>query len=95
MKYFLIVYNRKTGDVQMRRFPAEQRAAAMRARFKAEQSHLDDPEIEVVVLGSASKENLKRTHGRYFSSTGDLLRGAQATLTGLAASTRRLPTPHR
>jgi hypothetical protein len=63
--YFLLVFDRRK-----RRLTAEPRefadsAAAVRARFEVEASD-HDPDLEVVVLGAASREALEKTHSRYF-----------------------------
>lgn len=75
MNYYLVVYNRRTGEVTVRDFGPAERDAAFRARFEVEASVSDD-DIEVVVLGGKSREDLARTHGRYFASVAQLARDA-------------------
>jgi hypothetical protein len=75
MRNFLIVYNRRTGAVDVREFPAGQGREAIRARFEAEAEHRSEPDIEVVVIGSRSRNELLRTHSRYFRSARELLTG--------------------
>ena len=73
MNSFLIQYNRRTGDVQVREYHGEKgRLQALAARVKVEMSR-PSSDIEVAVLSSDSLDELKRTHGRYFRSARDLL----------------------
>ena len=65
MKHFLIVYNRRTGDRQMTEYTDA--AQAIRARLEAE-SENSSPDVEIVVIGTASLDDLKVTHSRYFTT---------------------------
>ena len=56
-------------------FPAEDRAEANRQRVSLERRHINDPDVEVVVLGGDSLEALALTHGRYFKTTKEILAG--------------------
>jgi hypothetical protein len=79
MRTFLIVYDRQSGAVDVREFPPGEGREAIRARFEAEAEHRGEPDIEVVVIGSRSREELLATHSRYFRSARELLKGgAQA-----------------
>jgi hypothetical protein len=74
MKYYVVVYDRDAGRLeQLARFTTP--ADALRARFRLERSR---PDAEIVVLAARSDNALRRTHGRYFSSPGQLLREAEA-----------------
>lgn len=73
MNYYLIVYNRRHGRLVMdREYGHSQRGQALTARFAQERLHRGDPDIEVVVLGSESREALVQTHSRYFKSLPEL-----------------------
>lgn len=76
MRSFLIVYNRRTGDHAVREFPAGHGREAIRARFEEERKHRGDRDIEVVVLGSQSLEDLMKTHSRYFRSARQIAKDA-------------------
>jgi hypothetical protein len=78
MRSFLVVYNRRTGANTLREFPPGHGREAIHARFEAEREHSGDPDIEVVVLGSHSKEELLRTHSRYFRSAREILQSARS-----------------
>ncbi|OFT77996.1 hypothetical protein HMPREF3104_00425 [Corynebacterium sp. HMSC30G07] len=65
MKQFLIVYNRRTGDRQLTEYAYG--AQAIRARLEAE-SQNSNPDVEIVVIGAASLDDLKVTHSRYFTT---------------------------
>jgi hypothetical protein len=78
MRNFLVVYNRRTGSSTVREFPEGHGREAISERFMQERLHRGDPDIEVVVLGSASKAELLKTHSRYFQSATEILEGAGA-----------------
>ncbi|HUY44554.1 MAG TPA: hypothetical protein VMV92_02320 [Streptosporangiaceae bacterium] len=68
MRNFLVVFNRRTGANTVREFPAGRGREAIRERFILERQYRADPDIEIVVLGSGSREELEKTHSRYFRS---------------------------
>lgn len=72
MYYTLVVYDRaKAGLLAERAF--DSKAEALAARFEAEADYRQDGEnIEVVVLAAESREDLMRTHSRYFFSLHEL-----------------------
>lgn len=73
MRYFLLVFDRSAGSIlEELEFSGEQRHAALERRFELEKRHRDDPNVEVVVLGSESREALRHTHARYFKTVGEL-----------------------
>ena len=72
MSYYLVVYDRSTGDVEVEKFADEERDLALRRRFVHERQQRNRPEVEVVVLGSESREALERTHARYFKTVQEL-----------------------
>ncbi len=67
MKYFLLVYDRARGELleSPREFPITAITEAVNAR-NARLGALHGGDVEVVLLGADSLEDLKRTHGRYF-----------------------------
>lgn len=77
MNYFLLVYDRSTGRLLRapREYPSAQRDAAMRERFALELENRERPEVEVVVLGADSLEDLQRTHSRYFRTVEEIASG--------------------
>ena len=77
MRNFLVIYNRRTGANTVQEFPEGCSREAIRQRFAAEREHRGDPDIEVVVLGSSSREELEQTHSRYFRSAREILEHAQ------------------
>ena len=76
MRYFLVVYNRSTGAVEVKGFSASQREQALEERFDRELAERDRPEMEVVSLGAESRAALEKTHARYFHSVEELAAGA-------------------
>lgn len=71
MKHFLVVFDRQRGLV-LREDEFDDSGEALKERFRTEKLHRGDPNIEVVVLGAASKEALRRTHARYFMTISEL-----------------------
>jgi hypothetical protein len=65
--HWLIIYNRRTSDCRIEE--CRDGADAMQARFGAERAFSDRPELEIVALGAASLDTIRRTHSRYFSGT--------------------------
>lgn len=71
MWHYLVIYNRRAGEiVRRRRFQAG--GAALAARFEAEREFREEPDIEIVVLGADSWDALKHTHSRYFKGVQEL-----------------------
>lgn len=65
LNHFLVVYRISLSEAEVRPFGHDYESAVA-AYSNAEQEHRDDPDIEVVLLGSDSIETLKRTHSSYF-----------------------------
>ena len=75
---FVIEYNRSKGNiVTFREFDDSQRRVAEDARLEIELDvNRKQVKHEVVLLEAASKEDLHRTHQRYFSDLPELLKSA-------------------
>jgi hypothetical protein len=72
MCYTLLVYDRARAQLLEER-AFESKADALSARFAAEARHREGGvNIEVVVLAAESREDLMRTHSRYFLSLREL-----------------------
>jgi spore cortex formation protein SpoVR/YcgB (stage V sporulation) len=76
MRNFLVVYNRRTGASTVQEFAAGRGREAIRERFALERAHRGEPDIEIVVLGSRSREELLKTHSRYFRSVAEIVKNA-------------------
>ena len=72
LEHYLVVFDRTTGEAELRAFPTS--SEAMRARFEAERRHYHDGRFEVVVLTGESKESLRRSHARYFEPLSSMAR---------------------
>ena len=70
IKNFLVVYDIANALAHVEPFGL-QYAAALTAYADAEAKFRDDPNIEVVLLGSDSRETLERTHSSYFELADD------------------------
>jgi hypothetical protein len=70
-KHYLLIYNKRQGKI-IRHTDFSQADNALAARFDAEREFNGNSEIEVVVLGADSWEDLNRTHSRYFKGLGEL-----------------------
>lgn len=67
MKHFLLVYNKKTGNLlRTQEYEADQGGEALEERFKLERQNRSDPDVEIVVLNANSLKSLRSTHARYF-----------------------------
>ncbi|MBV9140462.1 MAG: hypothetical protein JO115_06040 [Pseudonocardiales bacterium] len=72
MAHFLLVYDRSAGKL-LHEEQYQSRADALRSRFVAEAEHRQAANnVEVVVLSARSREDLLRTHARYFRSLAEL-----------------------
>ena len=65
MNHYLVVFDRSRGVV-LRHELFGDRNDALAARFATERKYAGNSDIEVVVLGARSWEDVQRTHGRYF-----------------------------
>ncbi len=73
MSFFLVVYDRSTGELrELTEFSKDEAARARWERLKRELAEREHPEIKVVVLTSPSRKALERTHARYFKSVSEL-----------------------
>jgi hypothetical protein len=61
---------------ELREFVNAERDEALRARFAAEDAQRSDPQMEVVLLSSTSREAIERTHARYFKTAQQLVSDA-------------------
>jgi hypothetical protein len=87
VKHYLVVFNRRSGSI-VRFSEFSQANDALTARFDAETEFADDADIEVVVLGAASKDALLRTHARYFHGACEMAGSALSKLRSYEANSR-------
>jgi len=66
MTYYLLVFNRRRGELvrEIEEF-ADQRVA-MAERLRLEIENKQNPDLEIVVLGAESRAAMESTHSRYF-----------------------------
>lgn len=65
VQHFLVIYDIRAGEATVESFGSEyERAVA--AYEAAEREHRRNENLEVVLLGSDSRETLERTHSSYF-----------------------------
>lgn len=73
MKYFLLVYDKSAGRLREERaFDATARDRAFSERRDLMLTYRLDPNVEVALLGAESREDLFKTHARYFKSLEEL-----------------------
>ena len=71
--YFVLVYDRRARGILVRRqYIRERRDEALRERERLVLEYREAADIEVVLLGADSFEDLKKTHARYFESAEQL-----------------------
>ena len=69
MKYFLLVYDKRRGKIlEQREYPVAAASTALADR-NTSLHEFRGRDVEVVLLGARSIEDLKKTHGRYFRDT--------------------------
>ena len=67
MKHFVIVYDRPKGELRrIEEFDEARADEAQRLLFDLELQHRSSPQIEVVMIGAASRAELEHTHPQYF-----------------------------
>lgn len=70
---FIIEYFRPGGTLtHMKRYPDSQREDALSEYFRLERKHREDRDMEVVLIESASEDELQQTHRRYFKTFAEL-----------------------
>lgn len=80
---FILSYDRSAESlIEQTTFDDEDVLRARDARLAAEARHAGNDNIEVVLLRSASRDDLQRTHSRYFQSTWQIADGLRRRLTG-------------
>ena len=68
MKHFVLVFDRRKAVIlEQREFASDQAEAAWAASDQLTRQHVGEPDVEVVLFGSRSEEDLRKTHGRYFA----------------------------
>jgi hypothetical protein len=72
VKYFVVVYNQASGDVNVEEFGEDSGRSALERRFELEAQNRERVEVEVVLLGADSRADLSRTHARYFKNIQEL-----------------------
>jgi len=65
VQHFLVIYDIAAGEAIVEHF-GEAYDEALAAYEAAERANRDDTNVEVVLLGSDSRETLERTHSSYF-----------------------------
>lgn len=71
MVHYLLVYNRRTGQI-IRRSLFQDAGSALTARFEAEREFREETDFEIVTLGAESLDAIKLTHARYFKGVQEL-----------------------
>lgn len=71
---YLIQYRRSTGDLDVREFQDAREALDLRLQLEQENN---DPDLEIVVIGAASLDELKTNHSRYFGLDADALKASK------------------
>lgn len=76
MSYYLLVYDRRLGEVlEQREYSLVERERAWRERETLVAERIGDPNIEVVLLNAHSREDLLKTHSRYFKTVEQITSG--------------------
>lgn len=78
-RYFLLSFRIADRSVAVQEFGADE-AAAADAYSKLEREVGDRRDVEVVLVGADSLENVRKTHSHYFSTHGDVLASVEKNL---------------
>jgi hypothetical protein len=74
VRHFLLTFDQHAGRILLwEEFDEDQADVRVKRWFELEEAHRHDPNIEVVLLGAPSLEQLKATHSRYFMSPDEIL----------------------
>jgi len=65
MKYFLLILDPRVPNLEIQEFRDGRRASKEYARV--ERQHIDDPVMEIVLVGADSLDTVKVTHSHYFT----------------------------
>lgn len=65
--HFLLVYDRHQGKLTFQQSYTDS-AEAVRAYEQMEETHRDDRDMEIVLVGADSIETIMLTHGNYFDA---------------------------
>jgi len=68
LRHFLIVFDRKKGQLVNTPATFDDAAEALAAYSAMEREHQGDKDLEIVLIGSDSLETVKQTHGNYFEA---------------------------
>lgn len=91
MKHYLLQYNRRTGQLRHSEYEGDVgRREALRARLEAERG-TKDADLEIVVISARSLDEVRRTHGRYFSSVTEQSKNPTQMTRARARSGVRMP----
>lgn len=69
MKDFVLIYNRKSGNLRLSEF--EDPVEAVRVRMEREKFYRGDPDTEVVLITAHDLDDIKKTHSRYFMNVAE------------------------
>jgi hypothetical protein len=69
LRHYLVVYRVAEERVEMSEYSSEQYEEALDAYRATEETHRDEPGVEVVLLSADSPESLMATHGRFFEES--------------------------
>jgi len=77
MRYFVLVYDRGLAEIlQQYEYAEGQRERALDDARRLQLERVFDHDVEVVVLGGKSFDDLKKTHSRYFKNAEEIISAA-------------------
>lgn len=80
MNYYLLIYDRRRNRIlDCKEFALDDREHALAVRGALILEHRENPDLEIVLLGANSFEDLKKTHSRYFKTVGQLAKQQKNT----------------
>lgn len=77
MRYFVLVYDRGLAQIlQQYEYAEGERDRALDDARRLQLERVFDQDVEVVVLGGKSFDDLKKTHSRYFKNAEEIISAA-------------------
>lgn len=76
--HYLLVYDHRQQKL-LQAVPFDDDEEAAEAYGRLEREHRNDPDLEIVLIGSDSLETIRQTHGNYFDGESPAVLAALAT----------------
>ena len=69
IRHFLLVFDHRQGKLVLEKSFGQDSASALRAYAQTELDYRDQPDMEIVLIGSDSIDTVKLTHANYYDGS--------------------------